>query len=120
MKPIVRQRFNPSGSSPIVKRVIRFLLDLLSNHKEDLTAKERFLLEYIQLVAQYRLAFISKRDTVFFWSPIELRAQVGKKLGFSEEEIRDIASFVRDSYETEEKLDRLIRFISEQLGEKSK
>lgn len=109
MEKIRSKTFHCPESSPVVKMVI----DILANHQEGLETKERFLLEYVQLVAKYRLAFISKRDIAFFWLSIQQKAQVGKELGFSEDEIREVASYIRDTYKTEVSLDKLIK----QLGE---
>lgn len=91
---------------------------LLQSKREVIDAKDRFLLEYMRLTADWRLAYIKKeKDILLFLEPIDLMAKVGEKLGFSEDEIHELTVYVRDTYLTEVALGNLIDHIEEKTQE---
>ncbi len=79
---------------------------------------ERFLLEYLQAVAQFRLVMIAgKGDLVSLTKSIEEKEETLTNLGISGEDIQALNFFVRDNYKSEVALGTLISSIKKQLGE---
>jgi len=79
---------------------------------------ERFLLEYLQAVAQFRLAMIAgKGDLVSLTKTIEEKEKTLTDLDISGEDIQALNFFVRDNYKSEVALETLISSIKKQLGE---
>jgi len=83
------------------------ITDILSSQPTRLLEpKERFLLEYVQLIVYFRLAIRGKRETAFALSKaLDIKEGVGRKtFSFSKEELLRLNVFVRDTYRTEERL----------------
>ena len=90
---------------------------ILSSRQPLLKPRERFLLEYVQLVVYFRLAIMGQRETAFALSKaLDLKEGKGKRFGFLREELRCLNMFVRERYQTEWRLNEISTAITARLG----
>lgn len=98
-------------SPPLIERI----MDILSSRLR-LKPKEKFLLEYVQLIVYFRVAIMGKRKTIVALSKaLDCKEEEGKRFGFSKEELRRLNIHVRDNYPTEWSLNELVNSITARL-----
>jgi len=104
----------------LVKISSKEIDDLLFRSRAEFSSKEEFLLSYIKLAAQYRLNIIKqdKAKIGFCSASTEIKERKGEELGFSKDDLYFINAFVRQKYDTEERLGELIDLAGFKLAKK--